>query len=421
MSLLMDALRKAEESKRLAGEAKTPVATSDLALEAIGEPLMTSAPPSAARSRLPDLSLHSEALDAELSAIPGQAPSQRQARADRPLTDGTREAQDRGAARNVFAAKQPPAAHSGLWLIIGFGVLAALAIAVYFWWQLQSVPSELVARPQSAPPLAAVPAAPRSSAPAPPAQPMPHSDAAPPASEALLTAPARPVRPLPPPASSEARAVRSPRLAANTAPPADGQLRLSRSVPKTSATIERAYAGLDAGRLDDARRDYESVLGSDPKNTDALLGLATIAARQGHNESAQALYLRALEADPNDATAQAGLLNARGQADPAAAESRLKNVLASHPDSSALHFALGKVYGRQQRWSEAQQAYFKAYGGDPDNADVIFNLAVSLDHLRQNKLAAQYYQMALDAAASHGRVVSFDRSQVSKRIGALWP
>ena len=82
MSLLMDALRKAEESKRLAGEAKTPVATSDLALEAIGEPLMTSAPPSAARSRLPDLSLHSEALDAELSAIPGQAPSQRQARAE---------------------------------------------------------------------------------------------------------------------------------------------------------------------------------------------------------------------------------------------------------------------------------------------------------------------------------------------------
>jgi Tfp pilus assembly protein PilF len=38
-----------------------------------------------------------------------------------------------------------------------------------------------------------------------------------------------------------------------------------------------------------------------------------------------------------------------------------------------------------------------AYARDPDNADYLFNVAVSLDHLRQNKLAAQYYRMALNA------------------------
>jgi hypothetical protein len=48
-----------------------------------------------------------------------------------------------------------------------------------------------------------------------------------------------------------------------------------------------------------------------------------------------------LEADPGDVTAQAALINLRGQSDTGQSESRLKTLLASQPDSSALHFALG--------------------------------------------------------------------------------
>ena len=65
----------------------------------------------------------------------------------------------------------------------------------------------------------------------------------------------------------------------------------------------------------------------------------------------------------------------------------------------------------------------RAVTGDPDNADFLFNLAVSLDHLHQNKLAAQYYQMALKTAEANGatRPVSFDRIQVRVRISELQP
>jgi len=63
--------------------------------------------------------------------------------------------------------------------------------------------------------------------------------------------------------------------------------------------------------------------------------------------------------------------------------------------------------------------HFQAYAADPDNADYIFNVAVSLDHLRQSKLAAQYYRMALSAAATrHG---TFDRQAVEQRILELQP
>ena len=46
------------------------------------------------------------------------------------------------------------------------------------------------------------------------------------------------------------------------------------------------------------------------------------------------------------------------------------------------------------------------------------SLADSLDHLRQPRLAAQYYQQALDAAGS-ARSISFDRQQAIKRLSEL--
>jgi uncharacterized protein HemY len=95
-------------------------------------------------------------------------------------------------------------------------------------------------------------------------------------------------------------------------------------------------------------------------------------------------------------TAQAALINLRGQSDAGSVREPPEDPAGQAADSAALFFALGNLYARQGRWSEAQQAYFQAYALEPDNADHLFNVAVSLDHLRQKKLAAQYYRMALD-------------------------
>ena len=273
-----------------------------------------------------------------------------------------------------------------------------LALSASFGWPLQSLAADSYHAQTLTPAGAPVPAA---------ADPLPTGPATPAAAIAA---------PLP---SAKTGARERPAQLSPSAEQAAGTLRLSRSVPNSNPTLDRAYAGLQTGRLDAARRDYEAVLRSDTKNTDALLGLATIAARRGQTERAQRYYLRALESDPTDPSAQAGLISTRGQADPGFAESRLKSALTGQPESAALHFALGNVYARQNRWSEAQQAYFRAYAADPDNADVIFNLAVSLDHLHQNQLAAQYYRMALDDSRLPHR--SFDENQVRQRILELLP
>ena len=409
MSLLMEALKKAEEAKRRGGmNQSVPLSATAPAASAIVHGKDKGTGPSG-DSPLPNLSQHIDAVDAGLAAVSTASPIRQPSPVDR-------EAAERTAARNLFAAKQAPGSSTGLWLIGGAGTLAALGLGGYFWWQLQGIPSPGLARPPATPPMA-------TQAPSPPT--VAASGDAPrpkPAVAATLEA-AKPAGPLP------ATAANTPAVRENkayfplTATPqretGDTPIRLSRTPPQANKTLERAYDTLQAGRLSDAQHDYEQVLRSDAKNTDALLGLATIAAQQGQTGKAQTFYLRALESNPNDATAQAGVINARGQADANFSESRLKTALANQPDSPALLFALGNLYTRQGRWSEAQQVYFRAYATEPDNPDFIFNLAVSLDHLRQAKLAGQYYQMALTAGET--RAVSFDRNQARSRILELQP
>jgi tetratricopeptide (TPR) repeat protein len=181
--------------------------------------------------------------------------------------------------------------------------------------------------------------------------------------------------------------------------------------------LERAYDAYQRGDLAAARQDYHEALKLDPKNRDALLGLATIAARNGEFNEAEARYLRLLEADPRDSHAMAGLIALRGQADPMQSESRLKGMIANQPEAGYLHFALGNQMAAQARWAEAQESYFKAVGSDPDSPDYAYNLAVSLDHLRQTKPALEYYQKAL--ALGGTRPSTFDRNRAAARIREL--
>ncbi len=145
--------------------------------------------------------------------------------------------------------------------------------------------------------------------------------------------------------------------------------------------------------------------------------MAAIDVRARNFDTAEARYLRLLELDPRDASAQAGLMSLRGQIDPVQSESRLKTLIAGNPDSPYLYFALGNQYAQQSRWPDAQAAYFKAYSAESDNADFAFNVAVSLDQMRKSGLALEYYRRAI--ALSADRPAGFDRAQAAARVRQL--
>ncbi|MDD2776148.1 MAG: tetratricopeptide repeat protein [Gallionella sp.] len=162
--------------------------------------------------------------------------------------------------------------------------------------------------------------------------------------------------------------------------------------------LKQAYQAYVKGDFDYAQSLYLQVFKQAPRNQDALLGLAVVAQYRGAVQEALDYYAQVLRLDPQNASANAGIAALNGDEN---LESQLKHWLQTQPDSAALHLALGNYYASEVRWAEAQQAYFVAYRLAPQDASIAFNLAVSLEQLGQNKLAAQHYQRAVQLDVAH--------------------
>jgi tetratricopeptide (TPR) repeat protein len=447
MSLLLEALKKAEKAKEEAqrrargedGEAREASAA-----EAERRPVLT-------RDKLPEISTSLEIMSDDLSPPPAPAstpaleplepppaPKARPAPKAPPRPAAAKPSDDpaaasRASAKKVFEAKfSEPDPRLPFYITMGALGVFALGTVGYFWYQLRP-PAALVnlnaprqadtvavagdakspAPAAAAPSVSnAIPGLPATATKAPAAAP---STA--PAAAAPAAAPRAPLEaPVETPRLRPAQRFPDPRAAPASA--SETTASVSRAPAQVHPRVEAGYAAYLAGDLAAARSEYQQAVREEATNRDALLGLAALDVRAGRYESAEALYLRVLQVDPRDAQAQAALIALRsGRSDPLATESRVKTLLAADPSAHALNFALGNQLAQQNRWAEAQQEYFKAYTAEPDNADFAYNLAVSLDHLRQPRQALDYYQRAIGLSERRG--ASFDLTAARLRATEL--
>jgi Flp pilus assembly protein TadD len=435
MSLLLEALKKAELAKQLAkAESSSPGPSSP----APAKPLMT-------REKLPDISQPLEILSDDLPSAVQKTPPPKASRSDLsleppspPALSGPQivsppgqaiSADNRAQAQQLFQVKEMDYnPRRPFYLTLATLALVGVGYGGYLWWQLrpkstlgERPPAEISPLPvsKSAPVAPSSLSSPESvtttSVRGPQTTGVAGAGAATAAVETVP--PIRPVQPVPratrkatgpgDAATGQAFSRRGPVARtdlsdASTAALAPISINPSKLV--VDPLLEQAYEAFQRNDLAAARESYQRVLVREPNNRDALLGLA-------------AIDLRLLELDPRDPYAVAGLTALRGQLDPVRSESRLKMLIASEPEATQLYFALGNGYAQQARWSDAQAAYFKAYSADPENADYAFNLAVSLDQLNQRKPALEYYQRALTLAKA--RPVSFNRDQAQTRVQEL--
>ncbi len=405
LSLLLDALKRAEQEKlaRQPGTSAAAPPVRPVAVPAPGGP----------------------SLELQPIATPGGAASHAAHAAPAARADTAAHA-----AQNVFQAKagdaDAPRNRTVLWTMFGAIAFVAIAAAAYVWYSVKSLTPQYAGapRPRAAPtpppasgaPLPLPPTAAMGSiVPAPgavvPAQVAPEASpsAAAPVAAAKATSP---------PAPTLTTAERLERAAAEARPPPplprDRSAENPRRVP---AQVAQGYESLQRGDFAAARRGYAAALASDPTNADAHLGMATIEARSANRAVAAEHYRRVLELDPRNATALAGLAALADFSRPDALEAQLQADLARFPESSALQFTLGNLYAAQARWVEAQAAYFEAHRLDPGSAEIAHNLAVSLDHVGQRRLAAGFYRRALEGA--RGRIPPFDAAAVARRLAEL--
>ncbi len=420
MSLLLEALKKAEKAKeeaqrRARGETQEP--------KAAPQP----APPSEARTPLQIVAEEAEPKRAEPAlALAEERPAPQTAAQTRPQPRTDTQVSERAAARKVFEAKfREPNPRLPFFITVGALGVFAVGTVVYFWLQLRPPAPFVNLNPKPPAGEAQVAVAPTASVPT----------AAPAAQSGIPGLPSGAATPAPAPAASAPRsaprpAAREPEVpllkpqprtvapAPRAAAPAETEISMSRPAPQVHPKVASAYAAYLAGDLAAAHADYQQALREEPANRDALLGLAALDVRAGRLEAAGTAYLRLLQADPRDAHAHAALITLRaGRVDPVAAESRVKLMLAENPGAHVLNFTLGNQFAQQGRWGEAQQEYFKAHAAEPDNPDFAYNLAVSLDHLRQPTLALQYYERAVALAKARG--ASFDIAAAQKRAAQL--
>jgi tetratricopeptide (TPR) repeat protein len=223
-------------------------------------------------------------------------------------------------------------------------------------------------------------------------------------------------------ATAPAPAVPAPRatpaVAAPAAPRETIKITTGTTTPAINPVLSEAYSALSAGNLDTSQKLYSQLLKSDARNVDALLGLAAIASQQGDRDTSTRHYIKVIELDPRNSLAQAGLIGIVGSADPQSAETRVKQLIARDPSSAFLFFTLGNTYVDQQRWPDAQQAFFQAHHLQPDNPDYAYNLAVALEHIGQTKSALDFYRRAVLLAAAKGHA-NFNAAAAQDRVNKL--
>lgn len=417
MSLLLETLKKAETAKRrddepdIAGAAAKPETPASL------PPRITPAH----ELELIDDEIAHAARFAGLD-VPGPRPAA-------PIAP----APGAEAARMLFDAKRPPPRNRSMlpWAL-GTAALALLGIGAWVIWQIGLLgkdhgTSALHAQ-NPAPATAAVPTPTMTTSPVTGTNdPAPVSVAT---DHALPAADRSPTYAAAAPAglSTEPQAAESSHFLAGQAaptPPATAQvpesiapvavpIHVLRSAPSVPQDVSDGFAAFNAGELDRARIAYERALRADPRNPDALHGLAALARQNGDEAKVKQLMRRIADVAPDDASAQVALSE---NVDPAMQEARLLNIAAAQPQSAATALALGNLYASQARWREAQQAYFNAWTLAPDQPDHAYNLAVSLDQLRQSRLALQYYREALSLRDQ--RAAAFDTEAVTRRIASL--
>ena len=206
-------------------------------------------------------------------------------------------------------------------------------------------------------------------------------------------------------------------LALLTTPDEDAVQVVRRSDARDDDSLQRAWNALATGQARAALALYRQVLARQPDHIAAQLGEAAALSRLGLPDEATRRYRAVLEREPEHPVARANLLLLRAAAGEAVLEPEVRDLLSEQP-SAALYALLGHLRGRDGQWSAAREAFLAAHHLEPDRADYLFNLGVSLEHLGEPDAALANYRRAAGATGANVPA-SVDAAIIARRIAAL--
>jgi Flp pilus assembly protein TadD len=182
--------------------------------------------------------------------------------------------------------------------------------------------------------------------------------------------------------------------------------------------LNRAYSALMGGDTQSAIATYKNILSVDPRNEEALFGLAATYHRLGMTEQARPLYGMLLQVDPNHREGLNNFLVLVSDESPQDALPELERLEARNPDFSPIPAQIAIVLDGLGYPEQARDKMLRAIELAPDNLSYKYNLAVMLDRQGQTADAAALYKSLIQASL-HGADVPASTDVMQKRLNYL--
>lgn len=171
---------------------------------------------------------------------------------------------------------------------------------------------------------------------------------------------------------------------------------MSDPVERAKAHFFDANAHFEAGRLEQARADYEAALALVPGRPSVLANLGITLCRLGHWDEAIAQLDAALLADPTNADAWSALgLSREARDDWAGAAHALRQAISLGAPQAALRLSLGMCELNLDRPREALQALDEAIDIDPSLAEAWTQRGHWMRQAGQTAEAARCFEQAI--------------------------
>lgn len=179
------------------------------------------------------------------------------------------------------------------------------------------------------------------------------------------------------------------------------------------------YALDQAGRMAEAKTQYEEALRLDPSYADAHNNLGGILDKMGQWTEAKSQYEETLRLDPNHVDAHNNLgmvLEKMGRL--AEAKTQYEGALRLRPGSADVHNNLGNALEKMGRLAEAKAQYEEALRLEPENARAHDNLGNLLAKTGQTAEAKAQYEAALKADPENA-TAHYNLATALARMGLL--
>lgn len=172
----------------------------------------------------------------------------------------------------------------------------------------------------------------------------------------------------------------------------------------TNYELNRAYTSLMGGDTDNAVSIYKDILSTEPKNQDALFGLAATYHRLGRTAEARPVYGALLKTNPNHREGLNNFLILMSEESPQDALPELQRLEERNPDFSPIPAQIAIVLDRLGYPDEAEDKLLRAIELSPDNLSYKYNLAIMLDRHGRYADASALYRMLIEEALRGGQV-----------------